>query len=259
MMPNTVITSVLFFALQYLNKTVAIINFTSGLKNIVSSLEVSKIQTIITSRKFIEQIDMLENIELINKDIKIEYIEDIKNKITLSLKINTCNKIIFKEKVNRDSKNAAVILYTSGTENSPKGVMLSHNNLYENRRQVLEVLKLNKEEKFFTCLPFFHSFGLGVGILLPILNGYKVFLYPTPLHYKNIPSLIEALSQCFINQQFFLKKYLKYANKKNFKNIKYLIAGAEKLDEKTYDYYQNNFNVKFLRDMVLLKHLRRSL
>ena len=247
MMPNTVITSVLFFALQYLNKTVAIINFTSGLKNIVSSLEVSKIQTIITSRKFIEQIDMLENMELINKDIKIEYIEDIKNKITLPLKINTAIKIIFKEKVNRDSRNAAVILYTSGTENSPKGVMLSHNNLYENRRQVLEVLKLNKEEKFFTCLPFFHSFGLGVGILLPILNGYKVFLYPTPLHYKNIPRLIEASkASVFFSTDTFLKKYLKYADKKNFKNIKYLIAGAEKLDEKTYDYYQNNFNVRIL-------------
>ena len=99
---------------------------------------------------------MLENIELINKDIKIEYIEDIKNKITFPLKINTAIKIIFKEKVNRDSRNTAVILYTSGTENSPKGVMLSHNNLYENRRQVLEVLKLNKEEKFFTLWRFFH-------------------------------------------------------------------------------------------------------
>ena len=57
--------------------------------------------------------------------------------------------------------------------------------------QVLKSLKISKKEKFFTCLPFFHSFGLGMGVLLPVLHGCKVFLYPTPLHFQTIPKIIE--------------------------------------------------------------------
>ena len=73
-----------------------------------------------------------------------------------------------------------MILYTSGTEGSPKGVMLTHKNLYENRKQILNVLNIQKGEKFFTCLPFFHSFGLGVGVLLPILNNCLLYTSPSP-------------------------------------------------------------------------------
>lgn len=247
MMPNTVTTSVLFFALQNLNKTASIINFTSGITNIKSSLEVSKIKTIITSKTFIEQINMQENINIIKKNTNVLYLEDIKSEINISRKIEALKKLLFKEKIERNENNVAVILYTSGTEGNPKGVMLTHKNLYENRKQILNVLNIQKNEKFFTCLPFFHSFGLGVGVLLPILNNFKVFLYPTPLHYKNIPSLIESTgSSVFFSTDTFLKKYSKYAVKENFKNIKYLIAGAEKLDEETYTYYKNNFDTKIL-------------
>ena len=247
MMPNTVTTSVLFFALQNLNKTASIINFTSGITNIKSSLEVSKIKTIITSKTFIEQINLQENIKIIEKNTNVLYVEDIKSEINISSKIEALKKLLFKEKIERNENNVAVILYTSGTEGSPKGVMLTHKNLYENRKQILNVLNIQKGEKFFTCLPFFHSFGLGVGVLLPILNNFKVFLYPTPLHYKNIPGLIESTgSSVFFSTDTFLKKYSKYAVKENFKNIKYLIAGAEKLDEETYTYYKNNFDTKIL-------------
>ena len=245
MMPNTVVTSVLFFALQNLNKTTSIINFTSGISNIQSSLKLSKIRTIITSRKFIEKIDMKESIKLIKKNTNVFYIEDIKSEVNMFSKVKALKKLLFRERVERNQDSAAIILYTSGTEGSPKGVMLSHKNLYENRKQILNVLNIKKNEKFFTCLPFFHSFGLGVGVLLPILNNFKVFLYPTPLHYKNIPNLIESTgSSVFFSTDTFLKKYSKHATKKNFQNIKYLIAGAEKLDEKTYAYYKNNFNIK---------------
>ena len=78
------------------------------------------------------------------------------------------------KKLKNTDKNA-VILYTSGTESDPKGVGLTHQNLFFNRMQVLKSLKISKKEKFFTCLPFFHSFGLGIGVLLPVLHGCKYF------------------------------------------------------------------------------------
>ena len=105
--------------------------------------------------------------------------------------------------------------------------------------QVLEALKINKYEKFFTCLPFFHSFGLGIGVLLPVLSGCKVYLYPTPLHFEKIPQLLEKTkSTVFFSTDTFLKKYLPYVNKSTFKNLNYLIAGAEKVDMSTHEKYK---------------------
>ena len=105
--------------------------------------------------------------------------------------------------------------------------------------QVLEALKINKYEKFFTCLPFFHSFGLGIGVLLPVLSGCKVYLYPTPLHFEKIPQLLEKTkSTVFFSTDTFLKKYLPYVNKSTFKNLNFLIAGAEKVDISTHEKYK---------------------
>ena len=98
-------------------------------------------------------------------------------------------ELLFSSKSKYNSNQTAVILFTSGTESEPKAVGLTHKNLYTNREQVLKALKIRKNDKFFTCLPFFHSFGLGIGVLLPILSGCKVFLYPTPLHFEKIPNL----------------------------------------------------------------------
>lgn len=247
MLPNAVATVIIFFALQYLNKTVSIINFTSGIKNIKSSLSISKVKKIITSRTFIEQAEMQDIILSFDDNIEVIYIEDVKKDLSIKEKLKALVKFFFKEKIIRNINSVAVILYTSGTESSPKGVMLSHKNLFENRKQVLQHLNINKGEKFFTCLPFFHSFGLGVGILLPILNNLKLFLYPTPLHYKTIPTLLELESATvFFSTDTFLKKYASSTNSNYFQNLKFLIAGAEKLDPSTYDYYLKNFNIKIL-------------
>jgi len=247
MLPNAVATVIIFFALQYLNKTVSIINFTSGIKNIKSSLSISKVNKIITSRTFIEQAEMQDIILSFDDNIEVIYIEDVKKDLSIKEKLKALVKFFFKEKIIRNINSVAVILYTSGTESSPKGVMLSHKNLFENRKQVLQHLNINKGEKFFTCLPFFHSFGLGVGILLPILNNLKLFLYPTPLHYKTIPTLLELESATvFFSTDTFLKKYASSTNSNYFQNLKFLIAGAEKLDPSTYDYYLKNFKIKIL-------------
>ena len=249
LLPNIVPTVIVFFSTQYLDKTVAIINFTSGSKNITSCLKKSKIKYIITSRKFINQGNLEPLIkEIEEKSYKFIYLEDIKERLSLKDKIIAIKdfflNIFMLKKLNTD-KNA-VILYTSGTESDPKGVGLTHQNLFFNRMQVLKSLKISKKEKFFTCLPFFHSFGLGIGVLLPVLHGCKVFLYPTPLHFQTIPKIIEdTKSTVFFSTDTFLKKYIPYIEKYTFKNLNYLIAGAEKVDQSTHSMYKK-FGVKIL-------------
>lgn len=244
MLPNTVPTAIVFFAIQYLNKTAAILNFTSGSKNILSCIKASKINYVITSKKFIDQSNLDKLLDILKSDTEIIFLEDVRSKVKVRHKIKSLfnffeNIIFFKQKSRTD--NVAVILYTSGTESDPKAVGLTHQNLFANRMQVLEALKINKYEKFFTCLPFFHSFGLGIGVLLPILSGCKVYLYPTPLHFEKIPLLLEKTkSTVFFSTDTFLKKYLPFVSKSTFKNLNYLIAGAEKVDVSTHEKYKEH-------------------
>ena len=247
MLPNTVPTTIVFFAIQYLNKVCAIINFTSGSKNILSCVKKSDIRYIITSKKFIDQsnlqdvVEKLKNNNQLGKNLEFIFLEDLKNNITFVDIFNAIYKFLINpipKKIQTNSGNS-VILYTSGTESDPKGVGLSHKNLFTNRMQVLKALQIGRKEKFFTCLPFFHSFGLGIGVLLPILSGCKVFLYPTPLHFQTIPKLLEETkSTVFFSTDTFLKKYLPHVNKSTFNGLKYLIAGAEKVDLSTHEKYK---------------------
>ena len=249
MLPNTVPTAVVFFAIQYLGKVAAIINFTSGSKNIVSCLKKSDIKYIVTSRKFVEQSNILSLVEEIEKKkYEFIYLEDLKKILSIKDKLFAIKdfflNIFTSKKLNKNQ--LAVILYTSGTESDPKGVGLTHENLFFNRTQVLKSLKIDRNEKFFTCLPFFHSFGLSIGVLLPILHGCKVFLYPTPLHFQTIPKLIEEKkSTVFFSTDTFLKKYIPHVEKHTFENLKYLIAGAEKVDQSTHTKYLE-FGVQIL-------------
>ena len=219
MLPNTVPTAIVFFAIQYLNIVSAILNFTSGSKNIISCIKKSNVKYVITSKKFIEQNNMLNLINtMIEQDCKFIYLEDLKELINIKYKVLALIDLLSRILISKKNfcKDLAVILYTSGTESDPKGVGLSHENLYANRMQVLKTLNIGKKEKFFTCLPFFHSFGLGIGVLLPVLSGCKVYLYPTPLHFQTIPKLIEETkSTVFFSTDTFLKKYIPFVKKNN--------------------------------------------
>ena len=249
MLPNTVPTAIVFFSIQYLNIVSSILNFTSGSKNIISCIKKSNVKHIITSKKFIEQNNMDNLISTIKEEeCKFIYLEDLKESVKIKDKMCAIFKFLLRLFIfkNNSCKDIAVILYTSGTESDPKGVGLSHENLYANRMQVIKTLNIEKKEKFFTCLPFFHSFGLGIGVLLPVLSGCKVYLYPTPLHFQTIPKLIEETkSTVFFSTDTFLKKYIPFLKETTFKNLNYLIAGAEKVDVNTHEKYLQ-FGTKIL-------------
>ena len=178
------------------------------------------------------------------KNCKFILLEEVKQNILFRDKLRAISgfliNISYSNNYSYCQNSTAVILFTSGTESEPKGVGLTHENLFANRKQVLKTLKIDRAEKFFTCLPFFHSFGLGIGVLLPILSGCKVFLHPTPLHFQTIPELLEETkATVFFSTDTFLKKYLLHIKKSTFANLRYLIAGAEKIDNLTHEQYRD--------------------
>lgn len=248
LLPNAIPTGVTFYALQGLGAVPAMLNFTVGKSSILSAVETAKINTVITSRKFIELGQLEELEEVLQANVNIIYLEDIKEEIGLQDKL--MGLLVAKTKLSlfkhqSDANDPAVILFTSGSEGSPKGVVLSHKNLLSNQAQVKSCLDFTSQDRFFNALPVFHSFGLGVGLALPISSGIKTFLYPSPLHYKIVPELVyDTKSTVVFGTDTFLSGYATHGDPEDFQFTRYVIAGAEKLKTSTRENWMKKFGVR---------------
>jgi len=140
-----------------------------------------------------------------------------------------------------------VVLFTSGSEGVPKGVALSHANLLSNIAQLDARFDLRMTDVFFNPLPVFHAFGLTGGLLLGLVRSMKVYLYPTPLHYRQIPELVrERGATVLIGTDTFLAGYARAADDADFQSLRYVIAGAELVKAETRRAYRERFGLKIL-------------
>lgn len=251
LLPNMVSTLICFFGLQAFGCVPAMLNYSSSKKNLLSACKTAAIDTVITSRQFILAAKLTDWIAILTSEkIKIFYLEDLARQISVIHKtlgmLATLAPRTFYYMVNRDTdpEKAAVILFTSGSEDVPKGVVLSHQNIQANRFQVSSCIDLSSNDIVFNALPVFHSFGLTGGTLLPVLSGLRTFLYPSPLHYKIIPRLIDQTNATLLfGTDTFLAGYARFAHPHDFQRIRYVFAGAEKLREETRQQWANNFGV----------------
>ena len=141
----------------------------------------------------------------------------------------------------------AVILFTSGSEGVPKGVELTHRNLLSNARQMLAVCDLRDDERFFNAMPMFHSFGLLAGTILPLIRGHYIFIYPSPLHYRVVPTVFyDKDCTVLFGTNTFLSGYGRKAHPYDFRSLRYLFAGAEKLQSATAELWAQKFGVRVL-------------
>lgn len=256
LLPNMVSNALTFFSLQAFNRVPALLNYSTGTNLIINACQTANIKKIISSRKFIRLAKLSDLIdELSNAECQIIYLEDLHSSLRyrdilkgyfmamlprISYRLINAN-----QKSKSISENAATILFTSGSEGSPKGVVLSHRNIQANRFQLSACVDFTANDKVFNALPIFHSFGLTGGLLLPLLSGIEVFLYPSPLHYRIVPELsYDTNSTILFGTDTFLKGYAKYAHPYDFYSVRYVFAGAEKLREETRIVWSQKFGVR---------------
>jgi acyl-[acyl-carrier-protein]-phospholipid O-acyltransferase/long-chain-fatty-acid--[acyl-carrier-protein] ligase len=250
LLPNVNATPVVILALWRLGKVPAMLNFSSGTPPMLACAELAGLKHIVTSRAFLERARLKVD-DFVKAGIRLIYLEDVRAGITGSRKFLTLLRHVFNpQSAIRSSPSAgstAVIVFTSGSEGVPKGVELTHGNLLANIRQMLAVTDITDGDRLFNCLPLFHSFGLTVGVFLPLVRGIYVFLYPSPLHYRTVPAaLYERDCTVFISTNTFLNGYARKAHPYDFRSMRYLFAAAEKLQEATALTWSQKYGVRIL-------------
>jgi acyl-[acyl-carrier-protein]-phospholipid O-acyltransferase/long-chain-fatty-acid--[acyl-carrier-protein] ligase len=248
MLPTTSGTLCAFVAIQALGRVAAMINFNAGASAILSACATAKIRTLFTSRRFIEvaTLDLLAQ-TLEQAGINLVYMEDLRDKASLFDKLcglaigsfPTLGRFI---KPRKRAEDPAVLLFTSGSEGVPKGVVLSHANILSNISQFTARIDLRTEDVMFACLPLYHSFGLTVGALLPLMTGMNLYFYPSPLHYHLVPQHIrESGATILLTTDTFLNGYARTASADDLATLRYIVAGAEKLKDSTRALWMSRF------------------
>ncbi len=251
MLPNSCGALVTFFGLQAFGRVPAMLNFSAGEKAVLSACNSASIKTVLTSREFIERGRLEDLVSSMSAHVKIIYVEDIKATISSLDKFRSLYVNHFAKQIHRKQKikpdDAAVVLFTSGSEGTPKGVVLSHANIMSNIIQLSSRVDFNRQDIVFNCLPMFHSFGLTGGTLLPVLSGVRTFLYPNPLHYRIVPELVYSSNATIMfGTDTFLNGYARKADPYDFYRMRYIFAGAEKVKDETRELYSNRFGVRVL-------------
>jgi acyl-[acyl-carrier-protein]-phospholipid O-acyltransferase / long-chain-fatty-acid--[acyl-carrier-protein] ligase len=249
LLPSMINTVALLFALQINRRIPAMLNSSAGARNIVAACETAAIKTVVTSRRFVEAAGLQPVIDVLQSQYTLLFLEDIALHIGREAKLHAwfkCRQATPEAHLG-DAAAPAVVLFTSGTEGAPKGVVLTHANLIANRAQLLSRVDINASDVLLNVLPVFHSFGFWAGLVLPLLTGMRTFLYPSPLHYRIIPELAYDINATvmFVSNTF-LAGYAKHAHPYDFHRLRYVFAGAEKLHAETRRAWFEKFGIRIL-------------
>ena len=246
MLPNANAAAATVLGLISAGRTPAMINFTAGAANILSACRGAQIEAIATSRAFVEKGRLEPLVEAIGGEVRIVYLEDLRATIGTLDRLRAL--LAWSRPLARSRpEDRAAILFTSGSEGVPKGVVLSHANMLANAAQAAARIDFGRTDTVFNVLPVFHSFGLTIGLILPLVSGVRVYLYPSPLHYRLVPELVYGSNATILfGTDTFLAGYARSAHPYDFRSIRYVLAGAEPVKESTRRVYMERFGLRIL-------------
>ncbi len=247
LLPNLVPTIGLIFGLTARKRVPAMLNYTAGTDAMQAACTAAEVKTVVTSRAFVEQAKLGDKLAGL-RGVELLYLEDIRERIGLADKlwlVLWAIRFPHAFELHASPEDAAVVLFTSGSEGKPKGVVLPHRAILANIAQIRAVIDFSVDDKVLNALPIFHSFGLTAGALLPVLTGANLFLYPSPLHYRVIPEVAyDRGCTVLFGTSTFLGNYAKFAHPYDFYRLRYVVAGAEKLSEAVRSQWFEKFGVR---------------
>jgi acyl-[acyl-carrier-protein]-phospholipid O-acyltransferase/long-chain-fatty-acid--[acyl-carrier-protein] ligase len=253
MMPTTLEGALAFWALQFGHRIPAWLNFTMGLSAFASTVRTAQVGTVVTSRGFVETAKLEGLVGALSaQGVRLIYLEDLKPNWRGKARAAWINFDVAARYAGHEARWIAsgrdprgAVLFTSGSSGLPKAVVLSHANLLANVAQLRTRIDFTHSDCVFNALPLFHAFGFTGGMLTPLLSGVRTVLYPTPLHYGLIPEFIySANATIFFATNSFLNGYARKAHAYDFFALRYVVAGAEKLQPATQKLWSERFGIR---------------
>jgi acyl-[acyl-carrier-protein]-phospholipid O-acyltransferase / long-chain-fatty-acid--[acyl-carrier-protein] ligase len=251
LLPNVNALPVATFSVWAAGKVPAILNYSVGTSQMLTCARLAGLKSIITSRAFLARANL--DLSLLEQaGIRLLFLEEIRSGITRRQQVLALLSQLRRPNLSSandlpSTDSPAVVLFTSGSEGDPKAVELTHRNLLSNIHQMLSVIDITDADRGFNALPLFHSFGLTVGLFLPLVRGVYILLYPSPLHYRVVPSAFYNLNcTLMFGTNTFLNGYARKGHPYDFRSLRYLVSGGEKVQESTAALWMRKFGVRVL-------------
>jgi acyl-[acyl-carrier-protein]-phospholipid O-acyltransferase / long-chain-fatty-acid--[acyl-carrier-protein] ligase len=252
LLPSSLAALVTMLALQFAGRTPAMLNYTAGVAGMRGACRAAGIRTLLTSRRFVSQASLSGVVDGLGPDTAVAYLEDLADRITRLQRLTAWLQGLVPHLARIAAAGGtpdepAVVLFTAGSEGAPKGVVLSHANLLANRAQVAACIDFGPRDVLLNALPLFHAFGLTTGTILPLLSGVRVFFYPSPLDYRTIPEVAYDIGATVLfGTNAFLAGYARFAHPYDFYRVRYVFAGAERLEAGTREAWIEKFGIRIL-------------
>ncbi|HWK55356.1 MAG TPA: MFS transporter, partial [Hyphomicrobiales bacterium] len=246
------------FALWTLGKTVVNLNFTAPIPAQISALLQAEVGTVYTSALFLERLASRGvDLSALREHCRFVTLESLRGGISSARRLMmlvTCwllpaswLKALYLRKV--DPFSCAAILFSSGSEGHPKGVLLSHRNLVCNVKQFTELLRPQDDDVMLANLPPFHAFGLTVTHLMPLIERVPVVCHPDPTDAHGAAlAIAEHRVTLLLGTSSFLRLYIRNpkVHPLLLDSLRLVVTGAEKLQEDV----RREFKLKFNKDVL---------
>jgi long-chain-fatty-acid--[acyl-carrier-protein] ligase len=236
MLPASVGGGLFYLAALFAGKTPVMVNWTTGSRNLVHALDLLGVERVITAKALLAKLEGM-GIDLSALAGRFVLAEDIRATFTTGQKLWALVRSYLSWGALRGITPAdeAVVLFTSGSENLPKAVPLTHSNILTNIRDTFAAVALLESDVMIGMLPPFHSFGITVTTILPLCSGFRTVYHPNPTEAAMLARVIEAYSvTLMVGTPTFLNGIVRAAQPGQLHSLRLAVTGAEKCSEAVY-------------------------
>lgn len=244
-MPASVGGALVNIAALMAGKTPVNLNFTSGGESMKSAIDQCAIQTIVTSKAFLAKSKLEQREGMVFMEEMLGGFGKMEKALALAWSLLPAWMLRRLVAQPGGAGRLATVLFSSGSSGKPKGVMLSHSNLMANIEACAQIIPLTAADRIAGVLPFFHSFGYNFTLWFPLVRGIGAVYHPNPVDGKGVGALVAKHSATILlATPTFSAAYTRAVPAEQFRTLRMVLVGAEKLRPAVADEFEKKFGVR---------------